>query len=470
MGQATRTTKLLIAEGKREEGGANTGKRLYLDATAAVLNEARAFYLDFFLAHAGKVTERVSYFSEKHQEQRERAIGANELLTWAEACTVATREHPHPPDSWNFSERFPDMPFVYRRSVIKDAIGKARSYLSNFANWQRSGTKRGKPGLPGSTNHPTLYEGAFSLELEDLDLRTSFVRLKVYTGEQWTWANYPVKYSRYFEQRRVEAGWEQQSPKLVLRKQRAEFHFSQIKEVKAEKVRERKQNPHLVTVAVDLNVKNLAVISVRQDDRIIETTFVRDHGLDRHRYGHLKRIAKKQWQTGKPIKGERSNQQLWQHIRRTNEDAAHKVAHRIASICAKYPGCILLFERLRKIRSKGANKSRRMNRRLANQLRGKIRQYAGEKAYARAAVVTVEVNPHGTSQYCSRCGNPGERFSYRAGRRIVEKWGKLFWCPSCHYEANADLNASVNVHRSFYREWHWHPRKKPPPSPAETSG
>ena len=48
-----------------------------------------------------------------------------------------------------------------------------------------------------------------------------------------------------------------------------------------------------------------------------------------------------------------------------------------------------------------------MNRRVANQLRGKIRAYAGEKAYARSAVVTVEVNPHGTSQYCSRAAARG---------------------------------------------------------------
>ena len=106
-----------------------------------------------------------------------------------------------------------------------------------------------------------------------------------------------------------------------------------------------------------------------------------------------------------------------------------------------------------------------MNRRRANQLRGKINQHARDKAYVHQ-VVTVEVNPHGTSQYCSRCGAKGERFSYRGGKRIVEKWGKLFWCPVCHYEAHADFNASVNVHRSFYHEWHWLPRKaKGPPPP-----
>jgi hypothetical protein len=80
---------------------------------------------------------------------------------------------------------------------------------------------------------------------------------------------------------------------------------------------------------------------------------VHDHGLDQARYQHLKRIAKKQWQSGKPVKGERNSQQLWRHVRRQNRDAAHKGARAIANVCAKYPGCVLLFERLRKIPAKG---------------------------------------------------------------------------------------------------------------------
>jgi hypothetical protein len=86
------------------------------------------------LARPGSIrVRRVSYYSEKHQEIRERLISPNELLSWAEVCTVATAAHPHPWSGWNFSERFPAMPFAYRRSVIKDAIGKVRSYLSNYA-------------------------------------------------------------------------------------------------------------------------------------------------------------------------------------------------------------------------------------------------------------------------------------------------------------------------------------------------
>jgi hypothetical protein len=119
-----------------------------------------------------------------------------------------------------------------------------------------------------------LYERTFFLELDALDQRHSFVRLKVYTAEGWTWINYPVKYSRYFEQRRTEAKWELQSPKLMLRPQSAELHFPAIKAVKAQKV------------------------------------FVTDQGLDQQRYRHLKRISHKQWLSGKPVKGEHSSRQL----------------------------------------------------------------------------------------------------------------------------------------------------------------
>ncbi len=459
MGQAIRTTKLLLDLGQRANGGANTGKRAYLEATVQVLDAARAFYVAFFLADPDKLSEQVRYFSQKHQEERERLISADRLLTWAEFQTVATAEHPEPLAAWNFSQAFPDFPFLYRRAVIKDAIGKARAYLANLSNWQHSGKQKGKPGLPGASNHPSLYEGAFSLELAGLDLRQSFVHLKVYTGERWTWANYPVKYSRYFEQRRTEQDWEQRSPRLVLGRKEASLHFPQTKEIKAKKVKESKLDADLVTVAVDLNVKNLAVITVRQHGKVIETLFVRDQGLDQHRYRHLRRISTKQWLSGKPVKGERSNVQLWQHARRMNTDAAHQTARAIARVCARYPGCVLLFERLRKIKVRGQSKSRRLNRKQANQLRGQINQLAREKAFAQGTV-TIEVNPHGTSQFCSHCGAKGERFSLRGGVRVKERGGKLFSCSACGYEVHADWNASVNVHHSFYGAYHWHPPPK----------
>ena len=70
MGQAVRTTKLLLDVSARTAGGANTGKRVCLEETARLLDAARTFYIAFFLAHPDKLAERVSYYSEKHLEMR----------------------------------------------------------------------------------------------------------------------------------------------------------------------------------------------------------------------------------------------------------------------------------------------------------------------------------------------------------------------------------------------------------------
>ena len=234
--------------------------------------------------------ERVEVISKKTGEVSERLLSAEKLLAWAEFHTVATAEHPDPLPEWNFSRAFPDFPNRYRCSVIKDVIGKARGYQTQLLKWQCSGKKQGKPGIPTAANHPTLYAGAFTLELDALDLRKSFVRLKVYTGLEWVWTHYPTVYNRYFEGRRAEAGWEQESPRLILGKHEASIHFLQSKTIKARKIVESKRDPDLVTVAVDLNVKQLAVITVRQDGTITQTRFVSDQGLDQDRYRHLRRV------------------------------------------------------------------------------------------------------------------------------------------------------------------------------------
>jgi len=461
MGTAERTTKLSLDLGDSHKGGTNQGKRAFLDATSQILNEARAFYLAFFLAHPHKLVEQVQLIDKKAREVRDATISADKLLTWAEYQTVATRAHPHPDPAWNFGERFPDLPWEYRRAVIKDCIGKARTYTTGHATWKASGKQRGQPGIPTPTNHPTLYAGTFSLQLDHADLRERFVRLRVFTGTEWVWANYPIQENRFFEARLHEPEWVPLAPKLVLKKRQAEIHFPQAKTIMAKKIVESKRDPDLVTVCVDLNVKHLAVVTVRQHGEIIETVFVSDQGLDQHRYQHMKRIAKKQWQSGKAVTGERSNQQLWGHVRRMNDTVSHQVAARIVSVCERYPGCVLLFERLRKMKQGKMSKSRRLNRKQANQLKGKIRMYVQDKAYT-CGVVSCEVNAHGTSQFCSRCGAKGERFSRSGTTCTVGRGGKLFRCRVCGYEAQADFNASVNVHHSFWREWHWQPRPKPP--------
>jgi hypothetical protein len=182
MGQARRTTTLPLDLAPRDQGGANTTKRLALEETVRLLTTARAFYVDFFLAHPGKLTEHVLVTPSLTGEQEARLISPDQLLTWAEEQTVETRDHPEPLPGWNFTRRFPDMPYLYRRSVIKDAIGKARGFLAHLAAWQQSGKKKkkGKPGLPGAADHPTLYQGTSNLTVPIILGSKTNVRTQLY--------------------------------------------------------------------------------------------------------------------------------------------------------------------------------------------------------------------------------------------------------------------------------------------------
>jgi hypothetical protein len=126
MGQTARTTKLLLDLSEREQGGANQGKRRYLEETVALLDAARRFYLNFFLAHPDKVMERVQVISKKTGEVSEGLISAEKLLTWAEFQSVETDAHPDRLPEWNFSQAFPDFPNRYRHCP-KDCGKQARS-------------------------------------------------------------------------------------------------------------------------------------------------------------------------------------------------------------------------------------------------------------------------------------------------------------------------------------------------------
>jgi hypothetical protein len=85
MGQAERTTKLLLDFSEKEKGGANRSKRAALSATSEVLNQARGFYLDFFLAHPEKLFERVQLVNKETGEVREAVISADKLLSLSQS-------------------------------------------------------------------------------------------------------------------------------------------------------------------------------------------------------------------------------------------------------------------------------------------------------------------------------------------------------------------------------------------------
>jgi len=123
------------------------------------------------------------------------------------------------------------------------------------------------------------------------------------------------------------------------------------------------------------------------------------------------------------------------------------------------PADLLICEKLTGL-IPDAERARGINRAFAEWNRGhlvdKLKEIAIEAGLHRDNrwPKILELHPFGTSQVCSRCGAMGRRYSVRQmgtnpHHSIVFGWvEKLFACP-CGYRANADHNASVNLHRKF---------------------
>lgn len=168
---------------------------------------------------------------------------------------------------------------------------------------------------------------------------------------------------------------------------------------------------------------------------------------------------------GKPVVGERSHVTLQSHITCMGEDRFKKGARSIINFALNvdddksgkteepYPRAdVLLVPRLAGL-IPDAERERAINRALAAWNRGQLLDRLKELARDTGLKI-VEVSSFATSQVCSRCGSLGRTYSIRVDKEthspdIHFGWvEKLFAC-RCGYSANANHNASINLHRRF---------------------
>ncbi len=133
---------------------ANAGKRVALLATVQGWDRAVAFHPDFLLEHPGFFSEQKPHVVRRGRhagEERRRPLTNQEILTWAERRTVATRAHPNP--ARDFGKVCPEAPTVPRRVAVNHAAGAVRAHRSNLANREAADPgKRGQapaPSAPG---------------------------------------------------------------------------------------------------------------------------------------------------------------------------------------------------------------------------------------------------------------------------------------------------------------------------------
>ena len=102
----------------------------------------------------------------------------------------------------------------------------------------------------------------------------------------------------------------------------------------------------------------------------------------------------------------------------------------------------LVIENLKYIQIGTKQRANKATRKLLSKWNLGLWRKAIEQKCEANCVCLHQVEPKYTSQTCPRCGNVDK------GNRE----GMLFRCTSCGYEANADLNASINILNRFRQE------------------
>jgi IS605 OrfB family transposase len=220
--------------------------------------------------------------------------------------------------------------------------------------------------------------------------------------------------------------------------------------------REELEGHDPVTCAVDLGIRHLAAATVRRDGKIVRARILREDeqparaprlpAIARHK----RSLAAGRRKRGKPVRGQDSFVELQAHVTKMGQDRFKKGARRIVAFARENACDLILIENLAGM-IPDAERERGINRALMSWNRGNlvkwVKQFAND-----VGIRVVQVAPHWSSQLCSRCGSLGARFSAERGQPVFNPVGKTFACPRCGYTANADHNASVNIHRRFYGE------------------
>ena len=102
----------------------------------------------------------------------------------------------------------------------------------------------------------------------------------------------------------------------------------------------------------------------------------------------------------------------------------------------------LVIENLKYIQIDTKKRVSKATRKLLSKWNLGLWHHAIEQKCEENCVYLHQVEPKYTSQTCPRCGNVDKR----------NRDGVLFRCTSCGYEANADLNASINILNRFRQE------------------
>ncbi|MCX9013845.1 MAG: transposase [Candidatus Methanoperedens sp.] len=185
--------------------------------------------------------------------------------------------------------------------------------------------------------------------------------------------------------------------------------------------------PHTF-IGIDRGINNIIALSVCDNSgKVLRTKLFGGNELRHYRTKHQHRREKLQAIYGKD-KG-MIRRTLGKHESKFAKTLNHQISHEVVEISKKYPSPVIVIEDLH---------------RFAKNLRWSFYQLEEFITYKAKinGIVTKKVKAQYTSQTCSRCGHVDK----------ANRYGVKFACDKCGHRDNADINAAINISRSYINE------------------
>lgn len=175
-------------------------------------------------------------------------------------------------------------------------------------------------------------------------------------------------------------------------------------------------------VGVDVGVSSLVALS---DGTLIDNPRFLNLSVERIKMLQ-RRLSRKKRGSNNREKAKLSLAKMWRKVRRQRDDFTHKLSDKLVK-----DNKTIVFEDLR---IGNMVKNHNLASAIMDSTWGKLRQLTAYKAERRGGQVIL-VNPCGTSQKCSRCGNI-ERLKLS---------DRVFRCSACGIILDRDVNAARNI-------------------------
>jgi IS605 OrfB family transposase len=245
----------------------------------------------------------------------------------------------------------------------------------------------------------------------------------------------------------IPEGYEAGSPKLILKPNGWQLHIPVFlkRQTGLTKVVNLINDPDTRICCVDLGINRHAVMTIQDvNGRVLATRIISGKQDNHRRKRYLEKISRLQKQTKMTPEGQSFAKDLWTKVRNFNNNIAHQVSRQIVDFAKQHGVKIIVFEYLTNLRPENGTRSRRLNRKMAHWVKGRIFQYTQYKGL-HTGIVTCRVSPKNTSARCPYCGMLTiERYS-ESGHGV-----DLARCSNCGiHGVNSDFVGSYGIGTNF---------------------